>query len=64
MEWQQRKTDRGFLTRMVYLKHDYIVEIHHSGREPSIFTCILLTSIDEDHYDAKYANITDNKNLH
>ena len=26
---------RGFLTRMVYLNLDIIVEIHHSGREPS-----------------------------
>ena len=25
---------RGFHTRMVYLKHDYIVEIHHSGWKP------------------------------
>ena len=28
---------QGFLTRMVYLKHDiYIGEIHHSGWKPSI----------------------------
>ena len=48
---------RGFLTTMVYLKHDiskvpdqngvsqawYIVEIHHSGQEPSISNIILKT---------------------
>ena len=27
---------RGFPTRMVYVYNDYIVEIHHSGREPLI----------------------------
>ena len=36
---------RGFPARMVYLKHNIIiVEIHHSGRKPSIcIICDLLT---------------------
>ena len=35
---QQSEINRGFPTRMVYLYNDnnYVVEIHHSGREPSI----------------------------